>query len=125
MTFTYAISNTPTDLTKVRYYTGDTDSTAAIWQDDEINMVLALEGSVGGAVVSLIKSIMRKLANEPDMKADWLSVDWRSSREQWAILLAKAERDFGLGWQDASSSQHSYRPDTLQKEPPDYDEEDS
>lgn len=123
MTFTYTISATPTDLTKVRYYTGDTDSTAAIWQDDEINMVIALEGSVGGAVVSLIKSILRKLAAEPDMKADWLSVDWRSSRETWLTMLGKAEQDFGLGWQDSSGGQHSYRPDTLLKEPPDYGEE--
>src|SRR6185369_13724186 len=123
MTFTYTISTTPTDLTKVRYYTGDTDSTAAIWQDDEINMVLALEGSVGGAVVSLIKSILRKLSAEPDMKADWLSVDWRSSRETWLTMLGKAEQDFGLGWQDSSGGQHSYRPDTLQKTAPDYGEE--
>ena len=123
MTFTYTISTTPTDLTKVRYYTGDTDSTAAIWQDDEINMVLALEGSVGAAVVSLIKSILRKLSAEPDMKADWLSVDWRSSRETWLTMLGKAEQDFGLGWQDSSGGQHSYRPDTLQKTEPDYGEE--
>ncbi len=122
MTFTYAISTTPTDLTKVRYYTGDTDSTAVMWTDEEINMVLAVEGSVGAAVISLIKSAITKLANEPDMKADWLSIDWRRSADQWKLLLTERRREFGLGPQIDSGGRHAFRPDTLQKDPPDYGE---
>lgn len=122
MTFTYTISTTPTDLTKVRYHTGDTDSATAMWQDDEINMVLAMEGSVGGAVISLIKSAIIKLANEPDMQADWLKIDWRRSSDAWFKLLDDKKQELGQGWSVTSGGQHSYRPDSLQKEPPDYGE---
>ncbi len=123
MTFTYAISTTPTDLTLVRYHTGDTVSSVAMWQDDEINMVLAVEGSVGKAVISLIKNARIKLAAEPDMKADWLQVDWRRSDQTWKDMLTEKKREFGLGATIDSGGSHAYRPDTLQKEAPDYGEE--
>jgi hypothetical protein len=123
MTFTYTPSTTPTDLTLVRYHTSDTVSATAIHSDEEINMVLAVEGTVGKAVVSLIKKIMAMLAAEPDMKADWLQIDWRRSAENWKTLLAEKKAEFGLGWQVSSGGQHAYRPDSLQKESPDYGEE--
>lgn len=122
MAFTYTISTTPTNLTKVRYHTGDTDSATAMWQDDEINMVLAVEGSVAAAVISLIKSAITKLAREPDMQADWLKIDWRRSADNWMALLAEKRREFGLGlFAFDGGGQHAYRPDSDQHETPDYD----
>jgi hypothetical protein len=41
----------------------------------------------------------------------------------WKGLLAEKKQEFGLGWQSSSGGQHSYRPDTLQKQAPDYGEE--
>lgn len=123
MTFTYTPSTTPTDLTKVRYYIGDTDSTVAMFQDDEINMVLAIQGSVGAASISLLKRKITELGNNPNMQADWLRVDWTNTLAALKAALANVQAEFGLGWQDSSGGQHSYRPDSLQKENPDYGEE--
>lgn len=123
MAFTYTPGTTPSDLTKIRYYIQDTDSAAAIYSDEEINMVLAMEGTVGKAVISLIRRIVAKISNEPDMKADWLQIDYRRSADYWWKLLADAKVELGLGWQVSSGGQHAYRPDSLQKESPDYGEE--
>lgn len=123
MAFTYTPSTTPTDLTKVRYYIADTDSTTAMFQDDEINMALAMEGSVGAACVSLLKRKITELSNNPNMQADWLRVDWSTTLEALKTALAEVKTQFGLGWQSSSGGQHSYRPDTLLKEAPDYGED--
>ncbi len=122
MAFTYTISTTPTDLTLVRYHTGDTDDATAMWQDDEINMVLAVEGSVAAAVISLIKSAITKLAREPDMQADWLKIDWRRSADNWKALLNEKKEEFGLGWTMTSEALHTWRPDSHLTEAPDYDD---
>jgi len=123
MTFTYTPSTTPTDLTKVRYYIQDTDSTVAMYTDEEINMVLAIEGTVGAASVSLLKRKITELSNNPNMQADWLRVDWSTTLAALKVALAEVKTEFGLGWQSSSGGQHSYRPDTLLKEAPDYGEE--
>jgi len=122
MTFTFAPSASPDTVTTIRYHVGDTDRDTAMWDDETIAMVYALESSIGGAVISLIKQARLRLAAEPDMKADWLQVDWRRSDAAWKDMLAEKKQEFGLGWQDSSGGQHSYRPDTLQKEAPDYGE---
>lgn len=121
MTFTYTVSDTPTDLTKVRYYLGDTDSATAMFTDEEISMVLSIESDdVGAAVISLIKTAKAKLAKEPDMQADWLKIDWRRSAVQWDILLGEMKEYFGLSWQLNVSALDTWRPDTLLTEAPDY-----
>lgn len=122
MTFTYTPSATPTDTTLVRYYTRDTDSSVAMWTDEEIAMILAQKGSVGAASQSLLVNKITELSNNPDMQADWLRVNWATTLEALKIALVNVISDFGLGWQSGDTAQHSYRPDTLQKEPPDYGE---
>lgn len=125
MTFTYTVIDTPTDLTKVRYHIGDTESAAAIFTDEEISMVLAMNSAaaspVNAAVLSLILTAKAKLNHEPDMTADWLRIDWRRSAEHWDKLLAEKRREFGLGFVFAGGGSHAYRPDTHQHEEPTYD----
>ena len=123
MTFTYAPSAAPDNVTQIRYHLSDTDKDTAIYTDEEINMVVAMEGTVGAAVISLIKGIMSKLAMEPDMSADWLKIDWRRSSDAWGQMLTEKRREFGLGASISSGGRHAYRPDTLEKTPPDYGEE--
>jgi hypothetical protein len=43
--------------------------------------------------------------------------------EALKIALANVRTEFGLGWQSSSGGQHSYRPDSLLKEAPDYGED--
>lgn len=122
MTFTYDLV-TPTDVTRVRRHLGDTDQNTAIFSDEEISFILDEEGTVAKAVIACIKTIIAKLSAEPNMKADWLQVDWATAMAGWKTLLAEKKTEFNLGWQLSSGGQHSYRPDSLQKEAPDYEEE--
>lgn len=122
MTFTYSPAASPTDTTKIRYYIGDTVEAAAIFSDEEIAMVLEIEGSVSTAAVSLVQSAIAKLAHEPDMRADWLSVQWRTSSENWRKLLSDLQKKFGLGPRALSGGVHLYRADSYQSEEPDWDD---
>lgn len=124
MAFTYSPSATPDDLTLTRYYVRDTVEASAMWTDDEIDMVLALKGSVEAASISLLQNRITELSNNPNMKADWLQVDWATALSALKTTLAELKQEFGLGWQLSSGGQHVYRPDSLQKEPPDYGESD-
>ncbi len=120
MVFTYDLS-TPDNNTRVRYHVGDVDSTVAMFQDDEIAFVLSEEGTWQLAVVSLIKSIIARLSHEPDMTADWLTISWRRSADNWQKLLSVKMSEFGINSRSAATVTHVYRPDSLATEAPDYD----
>jgi hypothetical protein len=122
MSFSYDLV-TPTDVTRVRRHISDTEEATAIYSDEEISFILSEEGTVAKAVIACIKQVIAKLAAEPNMKADWLQIDWATAITAWKGLLAEKKQEFGLGWQSSSGGQHSYRPDTLQKQAPDYGEE--
>lgn len=122
MSFSYDLV-TPTDVTRVRRHISDTEEATAIYSDEEISFILSEEGTVAKAVIACIKQVIAKLAAEPNMKADWLQIDWATAITAWKGLLAEKKQEFGLGWQSSSGGQHSYRPDTLQKVEPDYGEE--
>jgi hypothetical protein len=123
MTFTYEPSATADDVTLVRYYISDTVRETAMYSDEEITMIVARKGTVGAAAQSLLEGKIRELSNNPNMQADWLRVDWSTTLEALKTALAAVKSEFGLGWQSSSGGQHSYRPDTLLKEAPDYGEE--
>lgn len=122
MSFSYTPSATPDDTTKIRYHIQDTDADSAIFSDEEIAMVQALETTVNATVISLIKAIIQKLSHEPDMQADWLKIDWRRSTASWQTMLETKRREFGLGVQSDSGGQHAYRADSFQSESPDWDD---
>lgn len=122
MSFSYDLV-TPTDVTRVRRHISDTEEATAIYSDEEISFILTEEGTVAKAVIACIKQVIAKLAAEPNMKADWLQIDWATAITAWKGLLAEKKQEFGLGWISSSGGQHSYRPDTLQKQAPDYGEE--
>ncbi|GIL09278.1 MAG: hypothetical protein BroJett033_7890 [Chloroflexota bacterium] len=120
MTFTYTPGAAPSDVTKVRYWIGDTDAAAALYSDEEIAMAISLEGTATRAVISLIRSAIAKLAQEPDVTADWLRVEWRRSSENWQMLLRQRQVEFGLGARAASGGQHAWRADSNQTAEPDW-----
>jgi hypothetical protein len=120
MTFTYTPSTTPDDVTKIRFHIQDTESAYAIYSDEEIEMVLAMEGSIGKAVVSLIQGIIQKLSLEPDMTADWLTISWRRSSDAWMKILDNKKKEFGVGmFTVTTTAVDMYRKDSLQGYPPD------
>ena len=122
MSFSYNPS-APDDITRVRYHMGDTEETTAIFSDEEITFAISEEGTWQKAVIASIRSVIARIAGEPDMSADWLKVDWRRSSDNWMMLLNEKKNQFGVGARASSGGRHAYRPDSLQKSTPDYGEE--
>lgn len=120
MTFTYTPASA-NDITRVRYHIGDVVEDTAIFSDEEIQFAIDESGTWQGAVLDSIRSVMARLATEPDMQADWLKIDWRRSAENWRLLLSEKGRQFGLRARASSGGQHVYRIDGLQKETPDWE----
>lgn len=121
MTFTYNLAS-PDDITRVRFHLGDTTEETAIFSDEEITFITGEAGTWQKAVIACIRSVMGRLAAEPDMQADWLKIDWRRSADSWKLLLSEKSQEFGVGKARASSGgQHAFRPDGLIKSEPDWE----
>jgi hypothetical protein len=117
MTFTYDTS-LGSDLAKMRFEVGDTESSGYYLSDEEINATLAAEGSFGVAVIACIEFILRKLSQQ-DFSVNWLRVEHSAARVAWERQLARARRKYGVSAL-ASGVVHTYRADSLQTEAPDY-----
>jgi len=121
MTFTYTPSSTPTDLTRVRFHTGQTVEGESFLTDEEIAMLIAEEGSWQKAAIAGIQFIIMRLS-QPDFKADWLQVTNSQARAGYVKLLAQKRAQLGVVAITASAV-HVYRADSLATESPTYDEE--
>lgn len=98
MVFTYTPSDTPTDLTRVRFWTRDTVSATALWTDDEISMMIAEEGDYKGAVIALLEQALVMIGREPDKTVDWLRVAWGSSAKTLEGRLESLKSKWGKGY---------------------------
>lgn len=116
MTFTYTPAAV-TDITRVRFWLGDTESAAAIFTDEEITMMISEEGDWQHAVIACIRSIIARISATPDFTADWLKVDQSRALKGYERLLTEMQKKFGIPALSASS-QAVYRSDSLQTEPP-------
>lgn len=96
MTFTYSSTSIATDLAKVRLEIEDTDSTDALFTDEEINWFLADEGSVLAAAARASEVAARKFARDFDWTADGDSVS-RAGRAQHYATLAITLRSRAAG----------------------------
>ena len=122
MTFTYD-PGTPTDITRVRARVGDikartNDPTTGIRSDEEIQMWLDDEGSVGGACIAWVQSVLLELDQEPDSTEDWLEMKWESARESYKNMLAELKKTFGVSDRSQTvSTVKLWRSDTNQTDP--------
>jgi len=115
MTFTFA-TNLSTDLAKVRFHIGDTNSDGAYLADETISALLTSEGSVGGAAIACIKYIITQLSS-PNYRLDWLSVDNKTAREGFEKLLKDKAQEFGINLSGVTASSTislPYRRDSYQ-----------
>ncbi|MDX2078561.1 MAG: hypothetical protein SFZ02_19170 [bacterium] len=103
MTFSYTPSASPDDITRVRYHIGDTVEATAIFDDETITMIIAEEGSWQLAVIDAIKSIIAKIAGEPNFTADWLRVDYATALAGYQKLLALKAAQFGVSASTSAS----------------------
>lgn len=120
MTFTYTPS-TPTDLTRVRFALGDTESTTAKLSDEEIDFMISEQGTWQRATLACIRNLMAKLA-DPNFTADWLTVDNASAFKSMQALLASKQGEFGIGAVVATTG-FAWRPDSGQTAAPTFEAE--
>lgn len=122
MTFTYVLSPV-TDITRVRYHTGDTDSARAIFSDEEISFAISESGGWQAAVIMSFDSLIARIAAVPNFSADWLSMDQSTALKYYTDLLARKRQQFGIPLV-GSLTRFTFRADSWQKTEPDYLSED-
>lgn len=97
MTFTYDVSDLTTSLAKVRLEIGDTDSAAALFADEEIQVKLGARGdNVLLASADLCDILARHFARDFDFKSDNQEFK-RGSRSARYQALAQQLRDRASG----------------------------
>ena len=113
MSFSYEPGAAPniSDVTRVRFHTGQTVEDESLLTDEEIQFALAEKSSYQAAVIMCLQQIVLKLS-KPGFTADWLKVDYATARAGYVQLLAEKRREFGVGVITASAV-HVTRSDAL------------
>jgi hypothetical protein len=115
MTFTFDTS-LGNNISLVRFHIGDTNQNGAYLTDETIGALLALEGSVGGAVIACIKYIITQLS-VPDFRKDWLTVTVSEARKSYEARLKEKAQEFSIsvgGITAKSTISLPYRADSYQ-----------
>ena len=120
MTFTYSITSPYTNLDRVRFALGDTDSTAAKFSDEEINFQISEQTTWQAAVITLLQGLIAKLSI-PNFTADWLQVDATTARKDLMWLLQQKRNEYGIS-QLSVETGYAWRPDSRQNTSPDFDD---
>lgn len=90
MTFTYSTSALTTPLAQVRLEIGDTDSTAALFADEEINVKLAGRGdNVLLTAADLCDILARRFARAFDFESDNQKFSRSQMSKQYAALAGE------------------------------------
>jgi hypothetical protein len=120
MSFTYD-PREPDDVTRVRFYTGQTVEDESLLSDEDIGFALSENSNgVGAAVVMCFGLIIRKLS-KPDFKADWLQVSNDVAIKSYRAELAAARVTFSIPAPAVTATiRHAYRKDSHLTEEPTY-----
>jgi hypothetical protein len=102
----------------VRFRTGDTVEDQSFLSDELIASLISEEGSNDKAVLAAFDYIIRRLS-QPNFRADWLQVDYKTAREGYEREREKFAAAIGYGM-IATNVTHTYRADSAQTETPDY-----
>lgn len=78
MAFTYSGDPASSDRDLVRFLIGDVTSTSALYQDAEIDAIIATAASPHWAAVSLVDTAIARFAYKADRSIDGLSVRYSS-----------------------------------------------
>jgi hypothetical protein len=121
MTCSFDISSGFDNVSHVRYNIGDTDCTRAWFTNEEITAIVADQGSWQAAVISCLLNIVARLSGEPDFRADWLQVDYKTALDSYRKLLTIKARELGVPYgQIVATPVYIYRPDSDQTASPTY-----
>lgn len=110
MTFSYDITAGFTDLTRVRFHTGDVVAEDAKFSDEEITSVIAESGSWQKAVIALLENLVLRLC-QPNFQADWLKVDVSTARAGYVVMLAEKKQTLKLSRRAVGTAVHPARAD--------------
>lgn len=122
MTFTYTF-NFAIPRDRIRFELGDTVSTNALYQDEEITAALTeSDNEWKPTVIMLIDGIIARLSRTPNTTADWLKVDVTSMLKAYMALRDKKIDEYGLtnDGELLSGSVNTYRTDSNATEEPTY-----
>lgn len=123
MTFTYDPSDGFSDLERVRFWLGDTESAKAKFTNEEITAVIDDSDSWQEAAIALLDNLIARLSSQTDFKADWLEVKVSQAVAQLRALKTQLEKKWGLGSYAGSNdvgAVNFYRADSLIDSEPDY-----
>lgn len=84
MPFTYSGDPSASDLDRVRFQLGDTDSTDPMLQDAEIQYCIDQESSFLGAIARACEAIAQRFSREASFKAGDLSQDLLGRAKHWS-----------------------------------------
>lgn len=110
MTFTYSLVSPYTDVSRVRFHIRDTDSSAAMFSDEEITFRISESGDWQHAVIDLLTAKVTELANIPDFSAGFLRVSQTTARADLERLLTMKRQEFGIA-RIVATANYIYRPD--------------
>jgi hypothetical protein len=92
MSFSYTAQIATSDRDAVRFELGDTDPNDPLLFDQEIDALLASEGSVIRAAVAGCQAILARLARRTQASVDGVSVARQQQREGYEALLRRLRR---------------------------------
>ena len=114
MTWTYSGDPASSPRDEVRFLIGDTDASAPLLSDAEVDYALAQYPDPYGAAISCVRSLMAQAAKQAESTRKVgdlsLSVKGGSRQTQWEALLAQLQaeqfrRNGGVGVMAAAASQ--------------------
>lgn len=120
-TYTFDFENVPRD--RVRFEIGDTNAALPIYQDAELDAMLAVnDDEWQPAVIMALEGEVARLRRVVNFTADWLKVDTQAQLKAAETLLAKKKTEYGLNGAGTLNTGvgHVYRTDSLATEEPDY-----
>jgi len=117
MTFTYT-SDFTVARDYVRFHTGQTVEAESLLSDEEITSLVAVEGSNNLAVRAGLLYIIRRFS-QPNFRADWLQVDYKTAREGYKQMLEEWDSATSYGLL-ATSITTPYRQDSTATAVPDW-----
>jgi hypothetical protein len=103
------------NVTRVRFHTGQTVEDESLLSDEEIGFALAECETWQHAVIMCLQQLILKFS-KPGFRADWLQVDYATARAGYLLLLADKRREFKLQTVLLGTTVAVYRSDSLQTE---------
>lgn len=96
MTWTYSGDPSASNKDLVRFLIHDTDATAQLLTDEEIDGLLSIEGSARGAAILAAGSLSARFGRKASMSVGDLSINYGSISSFYTRLVASLRRELAM-----------------------------